>query len=106
MGALSTVSSPDAFIIQLISLTGIPAFIARYDLKMLDSQYIREIAMKRLCYLNELSSIANWSDAKKSLQENGIRWFVALPKENLNRDINREFSVFPTNGISVYDTRS
>jgi hypothetical protein len=66
------VSDPSAPIVELVSMTGVPAFIARSDLKMMRSQRIREIVVKRLSILEELASIPNWQEAKGFLKNNNI----------------------------------
>jgi hypothetical protein len=103
MGVSSTVSDPRALIVEVVSLTGIPAFIARSDLKMMRSQCVRQLVMKRLSLLQELESLTNWPTAKNFLQSNGIRWFLVPFWENARWDPNREFATFSINEISVYD---
>lgn len=103
MGISSTTSDPRALIVETVSLTGIPAFIARSDLKITRSQCVREIVKKRLSLLQKLSSMNNWSDAQKLLQTNGIRWFLVPPGEKQKWDSSLEFTVFSIKGISVYD---
>lgn len=105
MGVSSTVTGPRVITMvdEVVSLTDIPAFIARTDYNMERSQCIREIVIKRLGLLEELSSIANWPDAQKFLQTNGIRWFLVPSGEKQKWDPNLEFTVFSINGISVYD---
>lgn len=104
MGEASTITDPRAFIVEVVSLTSVPAFIARSDLQMMRSQCVQEIVVKRLSLLKELSFIDNWTDAQKLLQANGIRWFLAPPGEKQNWDANLEFAVFSSKGVSVYDS--
>ena len=105
MGIPSTITGPRVItkVDEAVSLTDIPAFIARTDYNMGRSQCIREVVTKRLSALNELSSITNWSDAQKLLQTNGIRWFLVPSGEKQKWDANLESAVFSSNGISVYD---
>ncbi len=105
MGASSAVTGPlvITLIDEVVSLTDIPAFVARSDYNLARSQCVREIVMKRFSVLKELSSIANWPDAKNFLQVNGIRWFLVPSTEKPMWDANLEFAVFSFNGISVYD---
>jgi hypothetical protein len=103
MGAPSLVTDPRAQIIEIISLTGIPAFVARPDLKMRGSQCVKEIVNKRLSLLNDLSVISSWIDAKIFLQNNGIRWYVSPVGAPPKWDANLKDIVFSSNGMSVYD---
>ena len=105
MGIPSTVTGPRVItrVDEVVSLTDIPAFIARTDYNMGRSQCIREVVTKRLSALNELSTLTNWPDAQKFLQTNGIRWFLVPSGEKQNWDGNLEFAAFSSNGISVYD---
>ena len=101
--SLTAAIDPRLSIVQIVSLTGVPAFIARSDIKMLRSQCVQEIVHQRLSVLQELSSITNWSDAQKFLQTNGIRWFLVLSGERPKWDTNLKFAAFSSSGISVYD---
>lgn len=100
---VSSVSGSSDILIETISLTGIPAFIARSDLKKLGSQCVQETVHQRLSALQELSSITNWTDAQKFLQTNGIRWFLVPSGESPKWDPDLKFAVFSINGLSVYD---
>jgi hypothetical protein len=96
----TTLNAP---IIEVISLSGVPAFIARPDLKIKASQCVREIVTKRLSLLRELSFMENWGDAQKFLQANGIRWFLVSAGEKPKWDSSLKSVVFSSNGMSVYD---
>ena len=104
MGLLSVLSSdPSTPIVQIVSLTGIPAFVARSDLKIRGSQCVQEVVRKRLSILKELSLMDEWSVARSFLQTNGIRWYISTMGENPKWDLSLKESVFSSNGISVYD---
>lgn len=103
MGGDSMASNPKAHIISLVSLTGIPAFVARSDQKMVRSQCIQEIVTQRLGILQRLSSMDDWSEAQRFLQSNGIRWFVVSSGKGPQWDPELKSPVFSTNGILVYD---
>lgn len=98
--ATADVSGP---IIEIVSLTGIPAFIARSNLKLMASPCTRDIAIERLSLLKEFSSLTSWPDAQKYLQANGIRWFLVTSGENPMWDPGLKFTVFSIKGVSVYD---
>lgn len=105
-GSASKTSGRNIPIDVIVSLTGIPAYIARADLKIKSTQCVQEITMKRLSVLADLSSMGNWPDAKKYLQTNGIRWFLVPSTEKNKWDINQEFATFSIHGYSVYDAGS
>jgi len=96
-------SNLDAPIVELVSLAGIPAYIARPNLKALRSKCVQQIVAARLGILKELSDKQNWSDAQSFLRVNGIRWFVTTSENRPKWDPNSESAVFTSNGMSVYD---
>jgi hypothetical protein len=103
---LPSVSSigPKTQIVQIISLTGIPAFVARSELKMLGSQCVQETVTRRLSVLSDLSLIDDWPAARNFLHANGIRWYISTADENPRWDRDSMEAVFSSNGMSVYDT--
>ena len=90
--------------IQAISLTGIPAFLSRPELKMARSQCVREMVVTRSNVLRSLSDSTSWSVAKVILQQNGIRWFLAFASEKPKWDPELQFSAFSVDGFAVYDS--
>lgn len=100
----STTSDVNSLNIQAVSLTGIPAFLTRPELRMARSQCVREIVMARLAVLRGLSSMDNWPDAKRLLQKNGVRWFLATTAEKPKWDPDLKFSAFTFDSFSVYDS--
>ncbi|MGO9532057.1 MAG: hypothetical protein ACLP3B_12895 [Syntrophobacteraceae bacterium] len=95
--------TPNSPMVEVISLSGVPAFISRPELMMKGSQSVRKIVAKRLDVLQELSSMNNWPDAQKVLLTNGIRWFLALTGEKPKWDPCLKNAAFSSNGVSVYD---
>lgn len=102
---LSSVSSsaPQSQIVQIISLTGIPAFLSRSDLKMLGSQCVKTIVSIRLNILKDLLLIDDWSAARTLLRANGIRWYISATDEEPKWDTYSNEAVFSFSGFSVYD---
>lgn len=100
----STTTDVSNLNIKTVSLTGIPAFISRADLKTTGSQCVREIVNTRMSTLRELSSMTSWPEARKILQSNGIRWFIVTSEEKPQWDLPLEFAVFSSNGVAVYDS--
>jgi len=88
---------------ETMSLTGIPSFVSRSNLKKMRSQCYEELVNKRLDILAQLSKKASWSEAKLLLEETGIRWLLVGNEEILLWDNKREFAVFSFKDLSVYD---
>jgi hypothetical protein len=104
MGVVATsVTYPNNPVDNIISLTGIPAYLARAEMRMKWSDCVRGVVVHRLSVLKAVSAMDNWSDVQRLLQSNGIRWFLPLSGENQKWDIGRKFAVFSSNGISIYD---
>lgn len=103
MNVSSTVGNLRSPITEVISITGIPAYIARSDLQMMRSGCVQKIADTRLKVLKELLILDNWHNAQHFLQNNGVRWFLVLPGEKLQWDSARKFASFSSNGLTVYD---
>jgi hypothetical protein len=103
---LPSVSSigPKTQIVQIMSLTGMPAFLARSELKMLGVQCVQEIVKHRLGVLSDLSLIDDWAAARKFLHANGIRWYISTADEIPRWDRDSTKAVFSSNGMSIYDT--
>ncbi|MBC7488794.1 MAG: hypothetical protein H7240_00895 [Glaciimonas sp.] len=100
----SSTSEVNNLNIQAISLTGIPAFLSRPELRVGRSECVREIVTMRLAVLRELSSMRTWPDAKTLLQQNGVRWFLLTAAEKPQWDPELRVSVFTFDGLSVYDS--
>ena len=90
-----------AAITDLISLTGVPAYVARA--RMTKSLCIQSILQNRLSVLKTLSAIDNWPEAQRFLKANGIRW-VAFPAGGRPKwDTGLNAVAFSSKGMSVYD---
>jgi hypothetical protein len=104
MGVVAaSVTYPNNPVDNIISLTGMPAYIARTEMRMKWAGCVKENVVQRLSVLQSLSAINNWPDAQKFLHSKGIRWFLSLPGEKKNWDIDRKYAVFSSNGVSIYD---
>jgi hypothetical protein len=88
-------------IIDLISLTGVPAYAARA--RMTKSLCIQYILQNRLSVLKTLSAMDNWPDAQRFLQANGIRWVAFPAGGHPNWDTGLKAAAFSSKGMSVYD---
>ena len=103
IGKPSVGPAQETAIIDLISLTGVPAYLARTEIRMKKSQCVRDILQKRIGVLQTLSVIDNWPEAQKFLQTNGIRW-VAFPSGGHPKwDTGLKAAAFSSKGMSIYD---
>jgi len=105
MGEASVKSISDGPLIELSSLSGIAAFIGRPAVQVKEeaSSCVGDIVNKRMALLKILSSIHQWVDVQKILQENGVRWFLVPEGEKPAWDPDRNAAVFSNQGMSIYD---
>lgn len=103
MDASSVTSILHTPVNEFIALSGIPAFIAYSDLKMKRSPCVQNIELNRMSLLQQLSSIDHWTDARKIMQSNDIRWFVLISGQKPKWDPELRFPVFSKHGVSIYD---
>jgi hypothetical protein len=90
-------------IIELVSLTDVPAYIARSEIKMKRSVCVKNILLNRLRVLQTLATMDNWSEAQRWLQTNGVRWFVVPGGGHPKWDVDLQAVAFSSKGMSVYD---
>lgn len=103
MGVPFVVSDPRTLIVEMVSLTGVPAFIARSELKMRGPKCFQEITSKRVDLLKELAEVENWAEARQVLQAHGIRWFLIAQGDSAKWGDSASGSVFSSYGITIYD---
>ena len=73
-------------------------------MKIIRSKCVFEIVNYRLNILQKLSKLTSWDQAKEFLHINGIRWFIVMPKENINWDAGFNSATFSSNGMALYDS--
>jgi hypothetical protein len=93
-------------VIEFISLSGVPAFLARPSLKMGGSECVRKVVNDRLKILEDLSTAETWPDARKIMQSSGIRWLLISNKEKNHWDPEFKEAVFRKKTIAIYDSRA
>ncbi|MFZ4289099.1 hypothetical protein [Variovorax sp. HJSM1_2] len=97
------ISSPSWDIVQLISLTGVPAFLSRTELRLLRGECVKRVVGERVDVLNRVASAANWDAAKLLLRANGIRWFFVSISDPVAWSADLSAPVFSAGSMSVYD---
>jgi hypothetical protein len=90
-------------VVQVISLSSVPAFVSRPELKKMGGGCVQKIVTKRMDVLKQLSILDDWLDAKSLLQANGIRWFLVSSEAPSRMDPALKNAVFSSYGVSVYD---
>jgi hypothetical protein len=90
-------------IVDLISTTGIPAFLARSELRMRREPCVRKTVEMRAKALKRIALAADWPEARRLMQDNAIRWFVEAAGDSPRWDPARQAAVFSSDGMSVYD---
>ncbi len=90
-------------IIQLISLTSMPGYLVRPELKLNSSDCIRDLTVKRLLILKAIEDSQSWDATKLLMRENGIRWLITLNSRPFSWDskFSQAYKVF--NGVKIYD---
>jgi hypothetical protein len=97
------VTGQSQMIVQFISLTDIPAFLARVELKMRGEPCVRAAVQGRMNSLKKIREAIDWSEARGMLRENGIRWFI-ISTGNPPWDPSGRSAVYADEGFAVYDT--
>ena len=90
----------DTFGIELISLSGVPAYLVRSDNKR--SKCEESLAAYRLEVLAEVEAAPDWESAKNILYENNIRWFVSTKTLYWKNAPTPSFSI---QNINVYEVK-
>lgn len=90
---------------QLISLSGLQAYVGRADQMLTRTGCDAVIAQNRLDIIKELDTVADWERAAAVLQDAGIRWYIRFEHEM--PDWRAPGSpAFSTPDVIVYDTRA
>jgi hypothetical protein len=97
------ISGASHTIVQLISMTDIPAFLARSDLRALRGGCVLRTVEMRALVLKHVALAEDWPGARQLLRDNGIRWFVAPAGRPVPWDPNRQAAAYSSEGMSVYD---
>lgn len=97
------VNGQSRVIVDLISLTDIPAFLARAELRTLRGGCVARTVAMRTDALGQIARAANWPEARGLLRDNAIRWFVVPAGETVAWDPLRQAAVHSGGGMSVYD---
>jgi hypothetical protein len=89
--------------VQLVSLTGIPAYVAR---PFIHTGPRGEGAMRRYAALEEVARKESASAALERLRELGIQWYVVADKQGPRWDLERRQAAFAEGMVAVYSTRA
>ena len=97
------VSGQSRMIVDVISLTDIPAFLARSELRMRGARCVRRTVEMRADVLKQIMLATDWPQARRMLQENAIRWFLAPSGGSQTWDLAREAAAYSSGDVFVYD---
>lgn len=94
---------PHSALIQSVSLTGLPTFIARPYLKAKRTACVRETAELRAAQLRKLGETKDWPRAKTLLRDNGVRWLLVPDAEEHEWDPSGKQAAFKSGNTLIYD---
>jgi hypothetical protein len=90
--------------IEAIALTGLPSYLARLELKSKLNLCRKRIIANRVRVLQEVLAADDWANAKRVLENSGIRWFFTLREQSPKWHEGGRFAVFSSDGFFVYDS--
>jgi hypothetical protein len=90
-------------LVDLVSITDIPAFLARSELRLLGASCVQKTVEMRVAALERIAFAADWPEARHLLRDNAIRWFVAPAGDGPQWDPARKDAAYSSDGMSVYD---
>ncbi|WP_143684527.1 hypothetical protein [Variovorax sp. KK3] len=64
-------------IVDTISLTGLPAYLSRSDLRMLMASCVQQTVQSRLKVLATVAAQPDWARARDAMRANDIRWYLS-----------------------------
>ena len=90
--------------IQLISLSGVPAFLSRTTfMEGIRTECVRNLINHRIKIYDSLLNTSNWESAGRLMVENGARWFIAPSKKQVPWDPMQNLTSFKNGSYVVYD---
>lgn len=90
---------------QLISLSGMQAYIGRADQMLKRGGCIAQVTQERLDVIDKLEASQSWQDGAAILKAAGVRWYIRLAGDTAGwADI--ADPVLFTSEVSVYDTKA
>lgn len=98
--ALRPVASDAA--IQLVSLTGVPAYLSRPFIHATRGRQEKEIAERRYAELEQVAAEPSPAAALGRLRELGIRWYIVPGAAGPGWDAERRHAAFVAGEIAVY----
>jgi hypothetical protein len=90
---------------ELASISGVPVYLARAELKRLRSPCIAALVDRRLAVIDSVASATHWAAAKAQLRDAGVRWFVTFGAR-ASWDSDRANAAFSSGTVSVYDAET
>src|SRR5712692_4971981 len=98
--------APTDLAIQLVSLSGMPAYLGYAIAQIDDPGRRREVALERHAALNQVAAMESMNEALGRLRNLGIQWYVVADRSGPRWDPERRHAVFVDGSVAVYSTRS
>lgn len=92
--------------VELVSLSGIPAYLARPYTHIAQGAVSREVALQRHRALAGIAQERSTAAALARLRELGVQWYVVVDRSGPRWDAQRGQAVFAQGIVAVYSSRS
>jgi len=92
--------------VELVSLTGIPAYLARPYTHIARGARIKQVALERHGALAGIAQERSTATALARLRELGVQWYVVVDRAGPRWDAQRQQAVFAQGDVAVYSSRS
>jgi hypothetical protein len=90
-------------VIELTSLTGLPAYLSRIETKMRRSKCLQDLVTKRIGLLQSFAEISDPHIARIFMNDIGIRWLVVSAQDLPKWDRAGKYARFSTKDFLLYD---
>jgi hypothetical protein len=90
---------------ELVSLTGMPAYLSRPFIHTGRGGLSKQTALERYAALTRIAGEAAADSAVRQLRELGIQWYVVVGSEGPRWDRERRLAAFTAGRVSVYSSR-
>lgn len=101
--AASIGATANAPVIELIALSGVPAYVARPELRARISSCIKAEVEHRVTVLASLAQAQDRQAAANIMRDNGIRWYLTFDDKPPTWDPDLHFVSLRADGIALYD---
>jgi hypothetical protein len=93
-------------LIQLVSLSDVPAYVSRTDLLARKGAGSLALGHSRVAQLDAMRQSPDWRLACETLRKNRIRWYIDGAGTPPRWDLTQKHAVLRSHGLAVYDAGS